>query len=277
MSVRAGAHGNQHGVAAVIPSTHPGQPPRFTLASWERREIDFRQRKELGWLPMARKVHKNYIEHAGERYHERAAPEAYSLAMSFMARVKRGRCIDLAAGSGYTSRRLKELGFDITAYDIFTEQFVPRDIAIRRADLNQPLPEASGSLGAVLALEVIEHLENPRAFLREIARVLEPGGSLVLSTPNIVTFGSKVRFAFREELELFFNDVTRTRDPFCDEASGHISPLLPWLLEMFVNDAGMKVLETGYTRRWGLHTKHLGRSAILWIEKPAAVAAQQVG
>ncbi|HWO08031.1 MAG TPA: methyltransferase domain-containing protein [Polyangiaceae bacterium] len=218
---------------------------------------------------MARKLRKNYIEHAGERYHERAAPEAYELALEFMSRVARGRAIDLAAGSGYTSRRLEELGFDVTAYDIFTEQFVPRDIIIRKADLNQPLPEEDGALDAVLALEVIEHLENPRAFLREIARVLKPGGSLVLSTPNIVTFGSKLRFAFLEELELFFNDVTRTRDPFCDEASGHISPLLPWLLRMFVHDAGMTVLETGYTRRWGLRTKHLGRSAILWIEKPA--------
>jgi len=224
---------------------------------------------------MARKVRKNYIEHSGERYHERAAPEAYELALRFMSRIKPGRGVDLAAGSGYTSRRLKELGFDVTAYDIFTDQFVPRDIEIRKADLNQSLPEADGSLDAVLALEVIEHLENPRAFLREIARTLKPGGSLVLSTPNIVTFGSKVRFVFREELELFFNDVSRTRDPFCDEASGHISPLLPWLLQMFVNDAGMRVLETGYTKRWGLSTKHLGRSAILWIEKPAAAAERQ--
>ena len=222
---------------------------------------------------MSRKVRKNYIEHAGERYHERAAPEAYELALDFMSRIRRGRCIDLAAGSGYTSRRLEELGFDVTAYDIFTDQFVPRDISIRKADLNQPLPESAESLDAVLALEVIEHLENPRAFLREIARVLKPGGSLVLSTPNIVTVGSKLRFAFREELELFFNDVTRTRDPFCEEASGHISPLLPWLLHMFVNDAGMKVLQTGYTKRWGLRTKHLGRSTLLWIEKPVSQVA----
>jgi 2-polyprenyl-3-methyl-5-hydroxy-6-metoxy-1,4-benzoquinol methylase len=222
---------------------------------------------------MARKLRKNYIEHAGERYHERAAPEAYELAIEFMSGVVPGRAIDLAAGSGYTSRRLAELGFDVTAYDIHTEQFVPRDIIIRKADLNQPLPEEDATLDAVLALEVIEHLENPRAFLREIARVLKPGGSLVLSTPNIVTFGSKLRFAFLEELELFFNDVTRTRDPFCEEASGHISPLLPWLLKMFVNDAGMKVLATGYTKRWGLRTKHLGRSAILRIEKPAEPSA----
>ena len=233
-----------------------------------------------------REVVKNYVVHNGEQFHERASPDAYHLALQLMSRVRpspaqgagmsRGRAIDLAAGSGYTSRRLAELGFAVTAYDIFTDQFVPRDIPIKKADLNQCIGEPDGSVDAVLALEVIEHLENPRAFLRDIARVLREGGGLVLSTPNIVTLGSKLRFAFREELELFFNDVTRTRDSVCAEASGHISPLLPWLLEIFVQDAGLTILETAYTKRWGLRTKHFGRSAILSIEKQSVSASQVV-
>jgi SAM-dependent methyltransferase len=217
---------------------------------------------------MARAVTKNYIEHAGERFHERAMRDAYELALAFMSDVGRGPTFDLAAGSGYTSRRLREMGFEVTAYDIFVDQFVPRDIPIKKADLNHGLPEPSACVNAILALEVIEHMENPRAFLRELARVLKPGGGLVLSTPNIVTFGSKLRFAFREELELFFNEESRTRDPFCDEASGHISPLLPWLLDMFVKDAGLVITQRSYTKKWGVRSKHLGRSALLLINKP---------
>ncbi len=218
---------------------------------------------------MTRTVQKNYIDHGGEQFHERAMRDAYDLALGMMMGLGRGRVFDLAAGSGYTSRRLQEMGFDVTAYDIFTDQFVPRDIPIKKADLNAGLSEPHACADAILALEVIEHLENPRAFLREAARVLKVGGGLVLSTPNIVTLGSKLRFAMSEELELFFNDEGRTRDPFCDEASGHISPLLPWLLEMFVKDAGLVVSQRSYTKKWGLRSRHFGRSAILLIEKPA--------
>jgi 2-polyprenyl-3-methyl-5-hydroxy-6-metoxy-1,4-benzoquinol methylase len=218
---------------------------------------------------MARTVRKNYIDHGGEKFHERAMRDAYDLALGLMSGLGRGRVFDLAAGSGYTSRRLKEMGFDVNAYDIFTDQFVPQDIPIKKADLNAGLPEPSGCADAILALEVIEHLENPRAFLREAARVLKAGGGLVLSTPNIVTLGSKLRFAMSEELELFFNDEGRTRDPFCEEASGHISPLLPWLLDMFVKDAGLVISERSYTKKWGVRSKHFGRSAMLLIQKPA--------
>ena len=45
------------------------------------------------------------------------------------------------------------------------------------------LPIADSSIDAVALLEVLEHLENPRDALREIARVLEPGGRLLVTVP----------------------------------------------------------------------------------------------
>ena len=41
----------------------------------------------------------------------------------------------------------------------------------------------SCSADAILSCDVIEHLENPAAHLKEIHRLLKPGGKLVLSTP----------------------------------------------------------------------------------------------
>ncbi|MEA2329573.1 MAG: hypothetical protein QOE68_4532 [Thermoanaerobaculia bacterium] len=46
------------------------------------------------------------------------------------------------------------------------------------------LPIQGKSIDVVIALEVIEHMEDPEAFLREVARVLRDGGTFICSTPN---------------------------------------------------------------------------------------------
>ena len=52
------------------------------------------------------------------------------------------------------------------------------------AALGEALPLADGAVGAVVSLDVIEHVRDPDTYLREIGRVTRPGGGLALSTPN---------------------------------------------------------------------------------------------
>ncbi|HPQ66964.1 MAG TPA: methyltransferase domain-containing protein, partial [bacterium] len=58
-------------------------------------------------------------------------------------------------------------------------------IAVTRSDLNRELPLPDGAFDAVTALEVIEHLHRPDCFLRELRRLLRPGGYAVLATENL--------------------------------------------------------------------------------------------
>lgn len=51
------------------------------------------------------------------------------------------------------------------------------------ADLDAPLPIPDCSAGTVVCLSVLEHLPHPLATLREVRRILEPGGALVLVVP----------------------------------------------------------------------------------------------
>ncbi len=61
-------------------------------------------------------------------------------------------------------------------------------------DLTRSLPYPDESFDLVLLTEVIEHLENHRAAIAELARVLKPAGRLILTTPNIMRLDSRLAF-----------------------------------------------------------------------------------
>jgi SAM-dependent methyltransferase len=68
---------------------------------------------------------------------------------------------------------------------------VPVDYGI---DLLKRLPYEDASFDVVLLVEVIEHLENHRVALGELARILKPGGVLILTTPNVMRLNSRFHF-----------------------------------------------------------------------------------
>jgi SAM-dependent methyltransferase len=61
-------------------------------------------------------------------------------------------------------------------------------------DLLKQLPYDDASFDIVLLVEVIEHLENHRTAVSELARILKPGGILILTTPNIMRLNSRLHF-----------------------------------------------------------------------------------
>jgi len=64
-----------------------------------------------------------------------------------------------------------------------------------------PLPD--GGADVVAAVETIEHLENPRAFLRELVRLTRPGGWVVVTTPNQLSLLSKLTLVFKNQFNAF--------------------------------------------------------------------------
>ncbi|MFZ5723492.1 MAG: class I SAM-dependent methyltransferase [Pseudomonadota bacterium] len=63
-----------------------------------------------------------------------------------------------------------------------------RGLQIACADLNRGIPHADDTFSCVFGLSVLEHLLNGCRFLRDSHRVLQPGGKLVILTPNISTY-----------------------------------------------------------------------------------------
>jgi 2-polyprenyl-3-methyl-5-hydroxy-6-metoxy-1,4-benzoquinol methylase len=112
-----------------------------------------------------------------------------------LALPARARVLDAPCGAGAAlTRALLESGFDAQGADLDSQPEEVLGKAFTKANLDLPLPWADHTFDAVFSTEGIEHLENHFSFLREVCRILKPGGLLVLTTPNITALRSRVRF-----------------------------------------------------------------------------------
>jgi SAM-dependent methyltransferase len=102
--------------------------------------------------------------------------------------------LDAPCGAGAVTAALRDRGYTAFGVDIDRSAEARLGGFHRSADLDGPLPFADASFDAALSIEGIEHLKNPYGHLRELHRVLKPGGHLILTTPNIVSLRSRVRF-----------------------------------------------------------------------------------
>jgi 2-polyprenyl-3-methyl-5-hydroxy-6-metoxy-1,4-benzoquinol methylase len=89
------------------------------------------------------------------------------------------KALDVGCREGYWTEKLKRKGYQVVAIDI--EPHYAEGLAV---DANQALPFAESEFDLVWCSEVIEHLSNPGFTIAEFKRVLKPGGSLVMTTPN---------------------------------------------------------------------------------------------
>jgi len=101
------------------------------------------------------------------------------------ARTRTGRLLDLGCGTGYGSAELAAGPARVVGLDRVAPAPEARGSEARfvRGELGA-LPFAGGSFAVVVSFQVIEHLLDPTAYLRETARVLGPAGTLLLTTPN---------------------------------------------------------------------------------------------
>lgn len=157
------------------------------------------------------------------------------------AHLFQGVVLDVGSGNGGWIQYLKRsskidrlLSTDIS--DDGASQ-IP-DVEFQLGDASIVLPYESDSIDVISALEVIEHLVNPRNFMKEVARCLKPGSTAIITTPS------------NESIRAKFSFITRGYFPgFSDfeyHENGHISPLLEIDMRRMAQEVGLEITNLCY-------------------------------
>jgi len=127
-------------------------------------------------------------------------------------------------------KRVEALGLGWSGFDA-----LPATPEITRWNLDDPLPQEPPVPGAILLLDVIEHLGNPAAALSRIRDVLRPGGVLIVTTPN-------PRWS-RSRIHALISGVPACFTQADLDLNSHVFVAWPHILEKMLRDVGFKIDE----------------------------------
>jgi 2-polyprenyl-3-methyl-5-hydroxy-6-metoxy-1,4-benzoquinol methylase len=146
--------------------------------------------------------------------------------------------LDVGCGTGAWLARLHGQGFsNLTGLDLDMQQVGVDGVKVHQADLNKPdWAGLTGPYKLITAIEVIEHIENIGVFLDRLEALLAPDGVILLTTPNVESLASRLRFLVLNELKQF--------DTLGDPT--HIFPVLTHTLPRFLARRSLYEVE-----RWG--------------------------
>jgi len=136
--------------------------------------------------------------------------------------------LDLGAGAGAFSSRLIDSGFAVTAVEFNARRF-KAPARCYSYDLNQDFSaRLLKQFDLVVAIEIIEHLANPRHFISNCLALLNQRGYLLITSPNVESWISRLIFLRRGRF-LWFDDMDY-------DAYGHTTPVFSWQIEQICRE-----------------------------------------
>ncbi len=191
-------------------------------------------------------------------------PKSYALSgtkeliLGYMEKNPRGAVLDIPSGQGAFSKDLEEMGFTVFLGDLDVSNILYRNSRVAQADLNHNLPFRDGSFDYVVCIEGVEHIENPHHLVRECSRLLKGNGCLIITTPNVMTIKSRLRFLFCSYLDYFryFGPIKgESRFVFEEYDHQHINPVFYGEMKHILTKYGFsieKVEKNKTVKKWRL-------------------------
>lgn len=164
------------------------------------------------------------------------------------------RILDLGCGTGAFLRRLATIGYRaLDGIDIALPGQSIAGVTLHESDFDRAWPFEAERFDAIVAIEVIEHVENMGLVLSELARVFKPDGVVLITTPNVHSVEARTRWLMRSELKQF--------DTLGDPT--HISPVFLFPFKCLAGRHGLRL-----TRHWGHPldgSSPTSRPALRWL------------
>lgn len=180
------------------------------------------------------------LELASEGVHDKVLEIAMRLPGSVV--------FDAPAGHGALTKDLLQAGKIVTAGDIDTDKFMldanSNKLELLLLDLTDPaLPIEDAKFDTAICVEGVEHLENQWILARNLYRILKPGGFLIITTPNILNFRSRVRYFLEGRYEFFKRPLVCGVSNAHDLDTYHIAPVSYFELQFILEKAGFTIKE----------------------------------
>src|SRR4051794_24444876 len=140
------------------------------------------------------------------------------------------RIIEAGCGWGVNFSELEKAGYEVTGLDVSRNALARLDNAERmlvEADLSKDLPVDAPEYDVVLALDVIEHIDDDRGAVRRLAQLTKPGGHVIISVPALPELFSEF-----------------------DRVQGHRRRYTPESLRSTIAGSGLEIVQIFWWGQW---------------------------